>query len=143
MNKIVNCTEASRTGFIVAKIINELLTEENVNHFISTYDFNSFCTESVVINMRDIIKNKLLEYLNIFKKEASVSSGTRKTVSFKNKSGRIAINPDLEKKKEIVELMKPRKTSIMKSNIHSLDSRKVMNLVIDEFFNKNEQTSNY
>jgi hypothetical protein len=93
MKKIVNCTEANKTGFIIIKIINELLTEENVNHFISTYDFNSFCTESVVINMRDIVKNKLLEYLNIFKKESSVSSGTRKTVSFKNKSGKFMNKP--------------------------------------------------
>lgn len=51
------------------------------------------------------------------------------------------INKEIEKKKEIIELMKPRKTSLMKSNIHSLDSRKVMNLVIDEYFNKSEPTS--
>ena len=30
--------------------------------------------------------------------------------------------------------MKTRKTSTMKSNIHSLDSRKVMNSVIDDYF---------
>lgn len=87
MNKIVHCSEAINTGFVILKIMNEILFEEDIKHFLSTYDFNSFCTDSLVINMRDIIKNKIIEYLNKLKKEASIVSGTRKTVSFKNKSG--------------------------------------------------------
>lgn len=71
------------------KILNEILGEDKISLFISSFDFTSFSSESTVQNMRDIIKNKLLECLNKNKIEHNIISDGRKTISFKNQTGHL------------------------------------------------------
>ena len=86
-HKIANCREICSSGLIIIKILNEILTEEKISTFISNFDFSTFSSESIVLNMRDIIKNKLLDYITKVKVEHSALSG-RNTITFKNKSGK-------------------------------------------------------
>ena len=75
--------------------------------------------------MRDILKNKYSDVL--FKARAEVDH-PRNTFSFKNKS-------EIGKQKELLNLLKPRKTSlVVKTDIQSFDSRKKMNMALDEYF---------
>ena len=75
------------TGLIIIKILNEVLGEEKISSFISSFDFNSFSNDSTIKNMRDIIKNKLLNCITKYKIEQQLISGIRKTTSFKDKTG--------------------------------------------------------
>ena len=75
------------TGLIRIKILNEVLGEEKISSFISSFDFNSFSNDSTIKNMRDIIKNKLLNCITKYKIEQQLISGSRKTTSFKDKTG--------------------------------------------------------
>ena len=75
------------TGLIIIKILNEVLGEEKISSFISSFDFNSFSNDSTIKNMRDIIKNKLLNCITKYKIEQQLISGSRKTTSFKDKTG--------------------------------------------------------
>jgi hypothetical protein len=75
--------------------------------------------------MRDILKNKYADYISKAKLE---TDHPRNTFSFKNKT-------ETGKQKEILNLLKPRKTSVrVNTNIDSFEARKKMNNILDEYF---------
>lgn len=64
------------------------MAEEKISTFISTFDFSTFSTESMIQNQREIIKNKMLDCINKLKIEATImSGGLRHSVNLKNKTG--------------------------------------------------------